>query len=70
MLRDQSLVRKTRSLLIHRPRTLTYTEIATKTGLTKRFIEQLALCSNNDYGANRVQILYEFLSNQKLLQDA
>lgn len=63
---ESSLVHTTRKLLLHRDRTITIQRIARDTGLHFRFIESFAYKRSEDYGVNRVTVLYEYLSGKKL----
>lgn len=63
---QQPLVLRTIDLLQSRPPELTYQTICEDTGLRYSFIRALARNSTEDYGANRIQILYEYLSKRKL----
>ena len=57
---------RTRELLKHRDRTLTMRKIAADTNLSIRFLESFAYDHSQDYGTNRVTVLYEYLSGKKV----
>lgn len=65
---SSSLLLETRKLLINRPRTLTFNKINVDTGLTISWLNNF--CSSKDdaeYGVNKIQTLYEYLSDKPLL---
>lgn len=66
MSHENQLVQRTRELLIHRDRTLTFKRIAKDTGITDRFIHSFVYGLNDDYGVNRVVKLYEYITKRKL----
>jgi hypothetical protein len=64
-----SLISVTRDLLSNRPRHLTYAAIAAKLGgrVTESWLRDLATGVERDYGAAKIQALYELLSDSPLL---
>lgn len=62
-----NLVTHTQELLANRPRTSTYKTIARETQLSPRWLSEFANNCQGGYDANRVQILYEYLSGKPLI---
>ena len=64
-----TLSERARALLYNRPVHIGYKNIADETGLTYGWIQSFAKGEGKDYGANRVQKLYEFLTNKPLFPE-
>lgn len=60
------LVEHTRELLLNRPRTLTYEDLARKLDLNVFWLDRFANSRANDFGCAKVERLYEFLSGKTL----
>jgi hypothetical protein len=60
------LAAKTRELLQNRPRTLTYPKIYADTGITEAWLSDFVGDSNRDYGINKVELLYTYLTGTNL----
>lgn len=62
------LIAHTRNLLLQRPRSLTYEQIARDTDLNVRWIAALAQCADKDadFGAHKIERLYTYLSGKQL----
>lgn len=61
-----TLSERARKLLSNRPVHMGYKEIASATGLTYGWIQSFAKGGGKDYGANKVQKLYEYLAGKPL----
>ena len=60
------LVMHTRELLINRPRTLTYEDLARKAEVTVFWLDRFANGRSNDFPCGKVERLYELLSGKSL----
>lgn len=56
----------TRQLLQDRPRSKTYSIIALETGLSEAWLDDFNRNTGRDFGVNRVESLYIYLSGKKL----
>lgn len=61
-----TLRERTIDLLVNRPRHLRLVDISEATGLTNPFLQDLLYKATKNPSADRIQILYEFLSGKKL----
>lgn len=66
VVKQMSLVTRTKELMKERPRHLTIAVISSKTGLTVGWLQSFSATGEKDPGANRVQTLYEFLTGKQL----
>lgn len=66
---ESILITHTRNLLQQRPRNVTYDKIAQDTGLSVRWLTQLATYKADcvtDFGTLKVETLYTYLSGKRL----
>lgn len=60
------LVEVTRELLQKRPRSTTYTMIEAATGLSTAWLTDFISDRDRDFGVNKVEHLYTYLTGEKL----
>lgn len=58
------LITHTRTLLLNRPRTMTYQTIAADTGLGEYWLAKFAQNDDSDFSASRVEKLYTYLAGK------
>jgi hypothetical protein len=63
------IVTYTQYLLVNRPRYMTYKVITDHTMLHQRWLEQFAIGRIKEPSAQRIQMLYEYLTGKPLVDD-